>query len=497
MRFHRVFLALLCAGSLIGATPAPAPTAESAIGLHLSPCPLGKTKIPAQCGTFGVYEDRAAKTGRVIPLHVVVIPAAHPSHRAIAIIAGGPGQASTEFAPYILATPSSSAYVTLHDTYDFIFMDDRGMGTSNPFPCNFAPPGDPASYFRYLFPPQLVAQCRAQSERTHDLSQYNTNNATDDLDDIRAALGYDKIVLSGGSYGTLFSMVYMRRHPEHVESAVLDGVAPPGFQPLPGEPMGAQQAVNDLFVKCKTNAACNAHFPQFREHFAALMKRLDAGPINVPARNLVTKKTQTVALTKSVFVDTLRHLLYDPEGASYVPLMVERAYHGDYRPLAHIMQFVLMSFATALNDGAYLSYSCADMMPFVSESAVRFAAAYSFAGDLRIREQQKACSIWGVPAMPATFNQPLRSDLPVLMLLGSDDPATPAHYGLAALKDLPNGRAVVVKGGGHGADTACTDKLVLQFIKASSAKGLDLSKCTATFTLPPFKTGTKGVPPLP
>lgn len=499
MRIHRMFFALLCSVGLIGATPtpAPAPAAPDTIGLNLSPCPLGRSKVLARCGTFGVYEDRDAKSGRIIPLHLVVIPAAHPSHRALAFIAGGPGQAATEFAPYVLDTPFFSAYKTLHDEYDFIFMDDRGMGSSNGFACNFAPPADPASYFRYLFPPQLVAQCRAQSERTHDLSKYNTNNAVDDLDDIRAALGYDKLVLSGGSYGTLFSMVYMRRHPQHVESAVLDGVAPPGFQPLPGEPMGAQQAMNDLFVKCKKNAACNAHFPQFKEHFEALMKRFGDGPINVPARNLATKTNQTVALTKSVFVDTLRHLLYDPEGASYVPLMVERAYHGDYRPLGHIMQFVVMSFAADVNDGAYLSYSCADMMPFVSEPAVRYAAAHSFAGDLRIREQQKACSIWGVPAMPASFNDPVRSDLPVLMILGSDDPATPARYGLSALKYLPNGRAIMVKGGGHGADTACTDKLVVQFIKAQSAKGLDLNKCAATFMLPPFKTSLKGVPPLP
>lgn len=50
---------------------------------------------------------------------------------------------------------------------------------------------------------------------------YNTNNAVDDLDSIRAALGYERIVLDGGSYGTFFSLVYIRRHPDHVESAML------------------------------------------------------------------------------------------------------------------------------------------------------------------------------------------------------------------------------------------------------------------------------------
>lgn len=495
MRIPRVIFALLCSLSLIGTSPAPSAAPETTTGLHLKPCTIGKAKIPAQCGTYGVYENRESQSGRIIQLNLVVIPAVHPSHRAAAEIAGGPGEAVTRFAPFFLGGDAGKTAPALHQTYDFIFMDDRGMGSSNPLPCNFAPLNDPATYFRYLFPPQLVAQCRAQSQQTHDLSHYNTNNAVDDLDDIRAALGYDKMTLFGGSYGTLFSMVYMRRHPEHVESVVLDGVAPPGFQPLPGEPMGAQKAIDDLFVKCRTNAACKAHFPQFRQHFDALVQRFSAGPVNVPVRNLATKQMQTVALTKEVFVDTLRHVLYDPEGASFVPFVVERAYRNDYAPLARIMQFVIVGFSLDLNDGAYLAYSCADMMPFVSEAAVRYSAAHSFAGDLRIRAQEKACSIMGVPAMPASFNAPVRSDLPVLMILGSDDPATPAHYGLAALHYLPNGRAVMVKGGGHGADTDCTNALVLQFVLAHSATGLDVNKCKATFKLPPFATSLKGLPP--
>lgn len=134
------------------------------------------------------------------------------------------------------------------------------------------------------------------------------------------------------------------------------------------------------------------------------------------------------------------------------------------------------------------------MMPFLSQSDVRYAAAHSFTGDLRIRAQRQAFVTWNVRPMPASFNEPVSSDAPVLMLLGSDDPATPAKYGLAALKFLPNGRAVLVKGAGHGADNGCTDKLVLQFVRAHSAQGLDVSKCSVTFKLPPFATSMKTWP---
>jgi len=368
------------------------------------------------------------------------------------------------------------------------------MGKSNPFPCNFVPANDPASYLRYLYPPTLVSQCHNASVATHDMTRYDTNNAVDDLDDIRGALGYDRIVLDGGSYGTFFSLVYMRRHPQHVESAILDAVAPPGFQPLPGAPLGAQKALDDLFRKCRNDAACNAHFPAFKGHFQALMRRFDAGSIAVPVLNMATKRKQTVQLSKEVFVDTLRHILYNPFASSFVPYAVERAYMKDYAPLGQMMQSVVIMFSTDLNMGAYLSYSCAEFMPFLSPKDVSDAAAQSFAGDLRIAAQRRACGTWKVPALPAKFNEPVRSNAPVLMLLGSDDPATPARYGLAALKYLPNGRAVLVQGIGHGADTPCTEKLRLQFIRDKSAKRLNVAKCAGTFTLPPFATSMKGWP---
>lgn len=486
--------AILCCAALLAAAPVQEPAAPAQLGLHLHSCAIGKSKLAARCGTFGVYENRETGSGRVIALNLIVIPAKHPTRRAIAEIAGGPGEASTDMAEPIADGFFGASHAQLRDTYDYIFMDDRGMGKSNPFPCNFAPPNDPGAYFRYLYPPSLVSACRTQSAATHDMTQYGTNEAVDDLDDVRAALGYPKIVLDGGSYGTFFSLVYMRRHPTHVESAILDAVAPPHFQPLPGEPLGAQKALDDLFAKCRANAACRARYPDFDAHFDALMQRFDAGPIEIPVTNFATKRVQTVALSKEVFVDSLRHILYNAFAASYVPFVVDRAYANDYAPLGRMMQTVIVGFATDLNMGAYLSYSCAEFMPFIPPNEVQAAKAQSFAGDLRIHAQQQACALWNVPPMPASFNDAVRSDAPVLMLLGSDDPATPPQYGMAALAYLPNGKAAMIRGVGHGADTPCTDRLRVAFVRAQSAKGLDVNACSATFKLPPFATSMKGWP---
>lgn len=60
-----------------------------------------------------------------------------------------------------------------------------------------------------------------------NLKLYTTPIAMDDLDEVRTALGYDKIDLVGGSYGTFAAQIYMRQHAEHIRAVFLAGVAPP------------------------------------------------------------------------------------------------------------------------------------------------------------------------------------------------------------------------------------------------------------------------------
>jgi pimeloyl-ACP methyl ester carboxylesterase len=465
--------------------------ASDALGLHVKPCTQGKAKLPSLCGTFGVYENRAAQSGRIIAITFVVVKAEHPTNRALAIIAGGPGESAVPYAAYV-ADGGFRQVAPLRDRYNILVMDDRGMGESNGLPCSMTPASDPASYFRNLFPSNLVRACHTKYSATNDLSDYNTNYATDDLNDIRAALGYPKLVLDGGSYGTFFSLIYMRRHPDSVESAVLDGVDPPGFQPMPGEPMGVQRALDDLVAKCKRDAVCNAHFPGFGAQFYALIARLNNGPIPV---TLVAKKGAapvTVQLSKAVFVDRLRQTLYDPGAAAAIPFVIDRASHGDTAPLATLINVLAVGLDEDITTGAWLSYTCAEGIPFLNQSAVSAAAAHSFASDLRIEQQRQACAIWNVPAMPASFNQPVHSSLPVLMISGSDDPATPPRYAAAAAKYLPNARIVLVQGAGHATETKCVDKLFGQFVRAQSARGLDVNGCSSAFTVPKFIIDMKG-----
>ncbi len=459
-----------------------APSAHSDGALADAPCPKNLTDAAARCGTFTVFED-PVRRGRTIDLYFVVLKAAHPNGRAIYWNPGGPGAAATIFARGLASGDGEVS--ALRDQYDILLLDNRGMGGSHPLPCALVKEATLAERFAELWPRRVIRACRAAQEGRSDPDQYTTLNAVDDLDRLRGALGYSKLVLDGNSYGTYTAFIYMRRHPEHTEAAILDGVAPPGLLTVPLEDAhGAQLAMDHLVAACAQDTDCHAAFPHFAEHFREVARRFDRGPVAVPFGEHATP----VMMSKEVFADRLRQTLYGNNTAALVPFAIDRAYAGDYGPLARMIDATTIGLNGLVETGANLSYACAEQLPFITETAIKSAVAGTFMGDTRIRAEQRACADWNVRAAPHSAFEPVKTDLPILMVSGSDDPTSPAEYGTKALPLLPNAGQVIVKGAAHVTKTPCTDKLKIDFVRQGSVRGLDLKACAADFKRPPFVT---------
>lgn len=72
---------------------------------------------------------------------------------------------------------------------------------------------------------EAAGECRdAWTTEGVDLSAYTTVENAADVDALRAALGYDRVTLIGGSYGSHLALALMRYHPESIERVVLHGV---------------------------------------------------------------------------------------------------------------------------------------------------------------------------------------------------------------------------------------------------------------------------------
>ena len=485
-----LFLTIALAGPV-----APPPTSAQPT-LDLQDCRLDRVSVPARCGTFAVSEDRAAGAGRAIELEIVVIPAVADNAEPdpLFFLAGGPGQAATE-----LAGPLARLLARVRRTRDLVFVDQRGTGGADEMICAFfesASDGDESneSFQVDTLPLERVRECLDEIETNADPRHYTTPVAMDDLDEVRAALGYETINLLGGSYGTRAVLVYMRRHPERVRTAVLDGLAPVSMRLPSNMSVDAHDALDRLFADCEADTGCREAFPDLPQTFAGVIADLEASPRVLGATHPRTGEPFESTLTASRFAADLRAVLYYPTLASLLPWTIARAAAGDFAP--YLAQSVpLNEFGGMLNAAVSLSVVCAeDVSQLDADEATRLASG-GVLGRESIAAWIDACTVWPVADLPAGYFEPVRSDAPTLLLSGALDPVTPPRWGEDVLRGLGNARHVVAPGAGHGVLVrGCTADVVARFIAAGSHAELDVS-CIEQIRRPPFMLSPAGTEP--
>ena len=155
----------------------------------------------------------------------------------------------------------------------------------------------------------------------------------DDLDDVRAFLGYDRINLYGGSYGTRAALVYLRQHGEHVRSIVLDGVAPTDMRLPLFTARDAQHALDNALVDCDAEPACRRAFPEMATRIRRLIASLEQHPRRVRIVHPRTGIGEEVTVDARLVASVIFSALYSPLTASIVPALVDRAEQNDFQGL--------------------------------------------------------------------------------------------------------------------------------------------------------------------
>ena len=199
------------------------------------------TVLTAECGTLEVPENPAAPDGRKIALYVARVPAINrrKAPDPLFLLAGGPGMARHQM--YASAAP---AFARIHRNRDIVLVDQRGTGKSNALELRVRRRRADARDDRRSRSRDDALSRRACSKRA-DVAYYTTSVAVRDLDRVRAALGYERINLYGGSYGTRVAEHYLRRFPNAHARVILDGVVPPELALGPAIALDAESALDE------------------------------------------------------------------------------------------------------------------------------------------------------------------------------------------------------------------------------------------------------------
>ncbi len=434
----------------------------------------------ALCATVRVFEDRERASGRTIDLKVVVYPArsrdAEPD--PVFFLAGGPGQAAAETSSLVVAMLDR-----VRQDRDVVFVDQRGTGESNGLPC------DQESDDLQLLGStdhalKTIRECLEGYDA--DLRFYTTPVAMDDLDEVREQLGYSMINLWGVSYGTRAALVYLRRHGEHVRSAVLDAVAPLGMKLPASFALDAQRALDLTFDACEAEDRCRKRFPDLRVKFGDLLDRLERQSVIAQVRHPRTGEDERVKLSRDVVTGVLRAALYSSATASLVPLFIDQMHGGDFNGVLALAVGGVLPAEAKNYWGMFYSVICAEDIPWIDDQELRRDATGTFLSDSTADLFGGVCSgrEWGVVA--EDYHEPVRSEVPTLVLSGKLDPVTPPRWGDMVVEYLSNARHIVAPGLGHGTGAmGCVPDLIETFLGDADASAIDAA-CVQELKRPPF-----------
>ena len=457
----------------------------------LKPCTGYDTPVDAYCGSLKVYENRDTKQGRQIDLNIVVLPAlrSDASPDPLFFLAGGPGQGAAKLAKVV-----RTIFQRVQTDRDIVLVDQRGTGKSNPLNCLHEEDDSLQSIMETNEQAlEKLKACMAQYDA--DLTLYTTPIAMNDLDDVRAFLGYEQINVYGGSYGTRAALVYMRQHGDRVRTAVLDGVAPPNMRLPLYFPRDTQRAFELLARDCAEDSGCNKTYPHLLQRMRALVDRLEKNPPTVKVTHPRTGETADIRIDARVLANVIVTALYQPLMTTLVPAIVAAAEKNDFQSMLALASLGSGGDEPNMAIGMQLSVICAEDAPKNTPGDLLKGSESTLFGKYVMSIQQQACEFWPRGKVDDSFYEPVTSAIPTLVLSGEVDPVTPPSWGEQVAATLSNSKHVVIRGTGHTAgSTGCGQRIMREFIEEGSPANLDTS-CIDRIRRPAFFLSPAGPDP--
>jgi len=405
----------------------------------------GGGTIDAEFGRIEVPENRVNKKSRWISLAFLRVPSPVKNPGPpVFMLAGGPGGSSIEMVKRHMAGGGRMILEMLRG--DLVGIDQRGVGQSRPnldsstlYGISAEEPGDPAKMLK-MIRKSSREEAKRWRDRGVDLTGYTTVESADDIDAVRAALGYDKIILWGESYGSHLAMATLRRHEKHIDRAVLIG--PEGPDHTLKLPSYAQETLERIAELVKADPTWRTQIPDLLGLVKTVLNRLEKAPVYV--------EIEGVRVGVSKF-DVQRLLAYKlswtRRGIDEVPTTVKAMADGDFSTVARELMKERRS------DGVQSA------MQMVMDSA----SGGSKKRTAQIAKESKQCLLgdaanfpyphiakaWGAPDLGDEFRGPLRSEVPVLFIVGDLDPRTPVRDAKELMKLMPKSQLIVVENVSH------------------------------------------------
>lgn len=427
----------------------------------LTPCYVEGSEKALECTMLSVPESYSRKGSDSVDIHVIRARSfANTDKAPLFVLAGGPGQAATELT-YVLERELKH----IKKLHDIVFVDQRGSGLSNGQRCS----GTDVSSYEAL--KVAFAECRKDIANLEE--QLSTHTLAFDLESVRKALGYDKISLWGGSYGTFAAQHYATQYPDQVESMILDAALAIDGNPLVAGNGYPQQSLDRLDEICQRDEDCRTLFPQWKLHFYELLEQAENKPLALEDGTL-----DAVSLAHAV-----RTILYSAKASAKLPMAIESAHKGDMRLLNALNKMIGGAATDSMYVGLTMGVLCQEHVFAGQSQAAEVAGANSFTKDSYYTFWRDICE--GERASRASYLQrPEALSMSTLVISGTLDPITPEQSAEKALTYLTNAQHIVIPNAGHvNSGLGCMPRLLAEFLNDGEVED---TSCISKNQFPPF-----------
>jgi pimeloyl-ACP methyl ester carboxylesterase len=451
------------------ASPTPEPTIRPA---RWADCGGGFT-----CAEIRVPRDYAAPNEGYLNISIVRSAARKPEARlgSLLINPGGPGGSGVDYVRDNL----DGFPETLRERFDIVGFDPRGVNTSTAIRCIDNLDGHAA-----LDPsPDDGAELEALVEAAHEyadacarrndttLAYLSTDAVARDLDQLRGAVGDDKLTYLGFSYGTLIGSRYAELYPDHIRAMALDGAIDPSLDLEAiriGQAIAFEGALTRFLDDCASRPKCPFHEGgNSAKAFDALMASIDREPLpailfdddRLVGPGLAWSATLAALYSESFWPILASALALAKEGDGSLMLAISdpfrgRKPNGSYSNLqdAYVAN-ICLDFAVPTDINTFSGWAAG-----LETTAPRFAEFFAY-NDL-------ICSFWAVPAQGTPQVVSAKGAPPIVVVGSTGDTATPYAWSVALADQLESGVLVTREGEGHTgyADSECVQDAVNAYL---------------------------------
>ncbi len=240
-------------------------------------------------GTLYVPEDRTKPDSVTIELPVVVVKSLSPNpDYPVFQFTGGPGISNINPEEHV-----DESDLVNHDVVEFGYrgVDGEPLLKHPLFDEIFRIPDFLSQTGLKEIGRKFAEACTSLTAAGIDVRQYNILNVVDDMETARVALGYEKINITGGSYGGAVVMVYCLRYPQSIHRAIMVEAAFP-YDIAFGKPAEFDARLNHINELWKKNAEAVKRSPDIirtmRNVLAKMPKDYNGIPIDPSKVKLMT-----------------------------------------------------------------------------------------------------------------------------------------------------------------------------------------------------------------